>query len=183
MPRPHQRLALYVVLLAAVIPGLASGQSAEPQVAPGTPEHLLSGIDIFGSIGPVIAKEGKPNRIQELPAPVGGPTTGFKIYVWVRQSTQLEVRTIHYIDTKTGKEVEGPTYSVDVVGRTPFEKVGVTGAGLALGDSFDKAREIYGPYFFWRNLIVIEWKNRTQLAIALDGDGRISRILLVASQV
>jgi hypothetical protein len=181
------RLILCIVAITSVISGSA-GQSTEPQVARGAPEHLLSGVDIFGSIKQVVARYGRPTRVEESPVPHGAPGAGLRDYMWVMPRATLDVRTGHYVDPKTGEEVETNIYSVEVTGTKALKDIGVTGAGLSLGDNFDKARHVYGPYFFWRalpdglRLIVIEWENKTTLAITLDSKGRINRIILEPSE-
>ena len=187
MRRLSMRLILCIVSITSAISG-GAGQSNKAQVAHGTPEHLLSGVDIFGSVKQVIARYGRPTRVEESPIQHGSPGAGLRDYIWVSPSVTLDVRTGHYVDQKTGGEVETQIYSVEVDGEKALRDIGVTGAGLSLGDNFDRARQVYGSYFFWRvlpdaqRLIVIEWENKTTLAITLDRKGRINRIILEPSE-
>jgi hypothetical protein len=186
MRRPNPLLMLTMILLTAMMTGNAA-QSATALVARGTPEHLLSGVDIFGSINQVIARHGRPTRIEESSVRNVSSGAGLRTYIWVRESAELRVVAGHHIDQKTGQEVEGQIY-VEVTGSRAFGDIGVTGAGLSLGDTYERAREIYGAYFFWRThpegqrFIVVEWENKTTLAITLDDKGKINRIILQPSQ-
>jgi hypothetical protein len=102
------------------------------------------------------------------------------------------VRTSHYTD-KNGKEIESKTYEVEVAGCTPEDEIGRTGAGLSLGDTGERAREVYGAHFSKSQIyksaiqgdhvpvLAIEWKDGTRLCIAFDKTGRINFITLMAS--
>ena len=165
-----------------------SGDSRESR----RPEHVLSGIDISSRIDQVIAKYGSPDSVINVAVDHAPPGSGERNYVWHKGSTTISVTTSHYID-ESGKEIESETYEVDVAGGSPQDEIGRTGAGLSLGDTRERANQVYGTHFnrsqIYKSAIrgdhvsvlAIEWKNGTRLCIAFDKRSRINFMTLMAS--
>ncbi|MBZ5696846.1 MAG: hypothetical protein LAN36_15980 [Acidobacteriia bacterium] len=180
----------------------AVGDHLEPeQRARGKVESLLCGINVnWTPIARVLEKYGKPIKLpdypNESPNPPGG---GERKYEWDFESGITMVVYTMYSDKPTGTP-QDPfpageyAYAVDVKGSSPRGELGRTGRGLALGDTLDRVKRIYGPRFLLGqntltrfNYVVIQWidprtrkEDDTTMDIDFDSHGRISHIELAA---
>jgi len=104
-------------------------------------EHVLSGIDVSGTVRQVVHKYGNPDRVVSVvndeKAPEG---SGERHYLWTKGNTKMSVTTQHYLGDG-GKEIESKTFAIEVIGDAPVDDRGTTGAGLSLGDTLERARE------------------------------------------
>jgi hypothetical protein len=76
---------------------------------------------------------------------------------------------------------------VSVWGTKPEGKLGRTGKGLALGDSINRLRVLYGSRYIERqakdvHTVFIEWRDTTGLEIEFDKQGRINHMTLFAPE-
>ncbi len=187
------RTYLILVIMAwLVTSSVPAHVTAVGHTAKRNPEHLLSGIDVSGTIPQVIAKYGSPDRVVNVELEHVPEGSGERNYVWQKGTTQLSVTTDHYID-KNGKEIESTT-AIEVLGDTPVDDMGKTGAGLSLGDTQERANQIYGADFHKSQIYkthfrgdyfpvqALEWENgarSTRLCLAFDKTGRINFMTLV----
>jgi hypothetical protein len=183
-------LAMTVWLVAPSLPSriFAAGHATKPN-----PEHVLSGIDVSGTIQQVIAKYGSPDRVVNVDVAHAPERSGERHYLWTKGNTKLSVTTQHYINND-GKEIESETFAIEVTGDAPVGDIGKTGAGLSLGDTLERANQVYGAHFHKSQIYkthfhgeyfpvqALEWgedsASWTRLCLALDKQGRINFILL-----
>ena len=189
MDQPESGRAIFLLIGMVILSQRCSAaRLQEDRIAAGHPEHILSGVDIFGSIHDVFAKYGNPSRVEETSAQDAPSGSGLRTYFWNKDHVRLSVMIGHYVDQKSGKEVESKTFSIQVEGNESSGSFGRTDAGLALGDDQKKAYQIYGVHFHKRSLpdghpsLQIEWRNGTALTITVSSQGRINRIILEASE-
>lgn len=194
----HRRYFVLTGLIFLVVsepfPGTVAqseGRSHTRRNRGGKPEHVLAGIDISGEIEQVIAKYGEPDVVRNVTVEGSPQGSGERNYIWKKGLTTTSVTTGHHVDT-AGEQVESETYEIEVMGRSAEGEIGKTGAGLALGDTRNKASKIYGDLFHESQIyksplrgnhvpvLAVEWQNGTRLCIALDERDRINFIALMA---
>jgi hypothetical protein len=159
------------------------------QQAPGKPEHMLSGIDVYKTtIAEVIKMYGEPTSKRDIPAEgVKKGVGGERNYIWERNGLRLGAWTYYHDDQEAG--VNG----VDVWGTAPNEGLGKSGRGLALGSTPQEQKALYGDRFFVSSTygkmlpsgpdpkgkvksVLLEWHDGTQMVIDYDSNGRISHM-------
>lgn len=186
--RESVRAIFLLVSVLILSQACSAARLQEDQIARGQPERVLSGVDIFGSIRDVIAKYGDPSRVEETAAQDAPPGGGLRTYFWNKDHVRFSVVTGHYVDQKTGKEVESKTFSIQVEGSESSGNLGRTRVGLSLGDNLKKAYQIYGAHFHKHSLpdghpsLQMQWQNGTSLTITVTTQGRINRFILEASE-
>ena len=179
------RLTLGALLSGLLATTLVAQHLPEGQLGRGPVERTLSGVLINHT--PVTDLErrlGKPTKVEKLPFP-DNATLGSLCYWW--DVTGVRLRTCTAFRSVKGTRVKGPVHSVETWGVHPTVLgVGVTGAGLALGDTLAKIRHFYGPRFaldhqaFGCVTVTVQWKDATTLLIHLDERDRIDYMNLSA---
>ncbi len=155
----------------------------------GKAEHVICGVDIYRiNLTKVIKTFGKPTTIKietDKDDKQYDPGSGSKEYIWSLPNTEMHFFSGYYTDSKTGKIIETAENAIRVLGSKPNGKMGLTGQGLALGDSFSKVERIYGKLIQVRGSqkngdlqLQVTWKDGTYLSIDFDDDGRVKRMQL-----
>lgn len=145
-------------------------------------EESLAGVDIYHStISNVIRLYGQPLAFRDETDPADDPPgSGTRDYTWVIHGVKLLVHTGYYTGARGDTIVEG-IISVEVWGAGPGGGAGRTGAGLALGDGYERALQLYGPprnsHFLGSGVMEYVF-NLTPMDIWLCSDGRINHIEL-----
>lgn len=155
---------------------------SKEQVSQSPPEHVLSEIDIARTRPvDVAAKIGEPSRA-EVFADEKFPGLDAKDYWW--ETGEVRLRAGTQFEKRNGKFVETEIRFVDVWGSRPSKNgLGITGAGLALGDSADKVRRCYGSRLSIEpSRLIVQWKDGTTLTIDTDHKGRIVHMQLVSGE-
>ncbi len=174
-----------VVALALMMPVPMVADHLEGKLrAPGQPEHMLSGIDVYKTtIAEIIKIYGEPTSRRDVPAEgVKDGVGGERNYTWEKNGLRLAVWTGYHDDYESG------VYSVDVWGVTPNDGLGKSSRGLTLGATLRQQKALYGDHFFVSSRdrdrvksVLIEWRDGTQLVVDYDSDGRISHMQLSAN--
>jgi hypothetical protein len=184
------QLAVLVCLLVGPLGNGAAQHLPEEDIAKGPPEHVLSGINVYKTLlTEAFRRLGQPSRIKvdvDVPGKSTARGSGGVDYTWVKDRVRLVASAEYY--EENGKRIESKLYAVEVWGARPTsDGVGVTGAGLALGDTIEKVKKCYGDRFFkgktsnGTTYLQIEWTDDTQLNIDFDNSGRIAHMQLMAS--
>jgi hypothetical protein len=181
-----------VIICVSVGPvGNAAAQHLpEEQRAKGPPEHVLSGINVYKTLlTDAVRRLGQPTNIKIMtdePKSGKAPSSGDVFYIWEKDGIRLRGATMYY--ERDGKRIESEFYSVDVWGVRPTQDgVGITGAGLALGDTIDKVVKCYGDRFFKDRttkgmvFLQLQWTDETVLTVDFDRSGRIVHMQLTAN--
>ncbi len=158
---------------------------------------MLSGIrvGIFSpgeTIAAVIAQYGQPTSKEDAVVPDGAGGTRF--YTWLFPGLKMSVAT--YFGYKTeqiqGRDqlvmTESSVAYVDVWGSAPRDRLGVTGRGLALGETLARQETLYGDRYKTAyappdgsQSIEIWWQDGTCLTIDYGPDGRSNHIRLASA--
>ena|GEM_PF-3270939 len=146
-------------------------------------EHWLSGIDVYATTVPeVVAAFGQPSSFKELTEKQVGNTgpvgSGERIFDWRSHGLKMEVSVGYYTDQKSHSVVESYVQTVDVRGSKPIGKMGVTHAGLKLGDTYADAVRIYGHAEKGPVGFAVNFADGTFLAADTDQFGRINHLHL-----
>jgi len=146
-------------------------------------EHWLSGIDVYATTVPeVVAAFGQPSSFQELTEKQVGNTgpvgSGERVFDWRSHGLKMEVSVGYYTDQKSHSVVESYVQTVDVRGSKPIGKMGVTRAGLKLGDTYADAVRIYGHAEKGPVGFAVNFADGTFLAADTDQFGRINHLHL-----
>ena len=171
----------------------------------GAAEVLLSGVHINSPRHGVINEVGV--YIEPMAAVLKSLGKPIKIieenncessYIWVVEAVRTEVSSgcvFQRLLTKDVMRTHG-AYAVDVWGTQALGRMGTTGKGLALGDSWSKVQKIYGTrcncgryttgagaqnthglkYAVYARYL---WKNGIELDLDADKDGRVVHMLLL----
>jgi hypothetical protein len=150
-------------------------------VATSRPEHVLSRINVYITrASEAESRLGKPTKMQDT-AESGYPGSGVVYYQWETDGVQLRA-SLRY-GTRNSQRVESTLCVVEVRGTRPSRNgIGITGSGLALGDSITDVRRRYGSRIVVERarFLHVYWKDGTELEIDLDDKGRICRMRLLA---
>ena len=132
-----------------------------------SPETVLSGVHIKsldgeGEIQALVGTLGNPTL------EAGDPRDGLLHYSWELDGSSLEVTVIR----QTAARIESRIDSIEVWGRRPTKKIGVTGAGLSLGSSVRDAKRTY-PFSFkypadWLNKQMVLLNGYTTALVSTD---------------
>ena len=161
---------------------IAQGRPAD-LIASGTPEHTLSGINVYVTrIADARKRLGIPTRVVDYPERDRRvcESCGFRKYWW--ETSALRLSAAAGFHTENGRRIESMLYAVEVWGTRPSKNgVGLTGAGLGLGDSITSVRRFYGDRMsIARSMIIVEWKDGTELTVDADQTGQITHMQLIA---
>lgn len=166
---------------------------ADDVYSEGKAEHVVCGIDIYRiNLTKIIETFGKPTKVKietDKDDKQYDPGSGSKEYIWSLPHVEMHLYSGYYTDTKTGKIIETAENAIAVLGSKPNGKIGFTGQGLALGDSFSKVENIYGKLIQVRGSqktgdlhLQVTWHDSTYLSIDFDADGRVKSIRLFADE-
>lgn len=145
-------------------------------------------IEPIASVLRTLGKPAKANRKNECETDYTWCIGDVRLLVWDGCVSQL-------IDGKHVSRLNG-AYGVEVWGRHPTGKIGVTGLGLRLGDSWAKMKRIYGTHcqcqqytdrtgtqnthgFKYSYNAVYQWGAATSLTLDADAQGRIVHMQLM----
>lgn len=169
---------------------ILAGHLSDNKITKGEAEHVLCGINVYKTkIEKVIAAFGKPTTIETFMSKKGDsnyePGSGINIYTWNRSGSKMRLRSWFTTDEKTGKIVKGDVFEIDVWGGKAKKEIGVTGKGIALGDSLLKVLKTYekptsqekNPSNKISNYF-IRWEDGAHLDVDFDQNGRINHIQL-----
>ena len=162
--------------------GLSAQHVSADKMATSTPEHVLSGINVYSTNPTAVERRlGKPKKIKDEPQP-DYPGSGFVYHWWEIDGVQL-CASLRY-EPRNGRRVTSVLDVVEVWGTRPTKGgIGITGAGLALGDTLSDVRRHYGSSMSSSQrgrFLQIYWKDGTELEITIDDRGRINRMRLLA---
>jgi hypothetical protein len=176
-------IAIAILLWAArpILQPLSFAHTPEWLVSRSTPETLLMGINVADdSVGDVI-RFGKPSKVEQDPQ-----YPNERSYTWDNGDLTLLVSTMFEDGTSqpTGEHV----YSVFVRGNASIPAAR-TGASIRLGDSFGKLISKYGSRYQTGHradmgdglTVLFVFSDDTELAAALNEDGKITALQLTAS--
>lgn len=172
----------------------------------GNPEEMLSGVYIDSSANHSLRNENGV-FIEPMPDVLGTLGKPLKIvqrdkcesnYVWKRGEVLLEVGTGCIFQKVRGKDVMRAhgAYSVEVWGLHPQGTIGISGQGLALGDSIAKMKRLYGTHCecgrylsgtgtqnthgeHYEYYAQYQWSENVELDADADAQGRVVHILLM----
>lgn len=118
-------------------------------------------------------------------------------FLWLAGPVRMEVGSGCVFQKVAGKDVMRThgAYAVEVWGIRPHGRIGVTGRGLALGDSWAKVKRLYGTRcecgryttgtgvqnthgLKYARYAQYQWGDRVELAVDADAHGRVVHILL-----
>jgi hypothetical protein len=129
-----RRLAFWLLLLGGF--QAAADHLPEKLLARGKPETVLAGVDLRTATPAAVLRQfGPPTRTIRVPN-----NPGWTGYLWDKEGVRLEIEVSQgkrgdYIDTVT---------VVRLGNATRPESPPATGAGLRLGDSLDRLKQLYG---------------------------------------
>lgn len=177
-------IAIAILLWAArpVLQTLSFAHTPEWLVSKATPETRLMGINVSDdSLADVIRRFGKPSKVDENPQ-----YPNERSYTWDKGDLTLRVSTMFPDGTSqaSGEHV----YSVFVRGNASAPAAR-TGASIRLGDSFGKLIARYGNRYQTGHredmgdglTVIFVFSDDTELAAALNDDGKITALQLTAS--
>ena len=175
------RLLVGLVFLALATMDCFADHLPDHLQARGRPETVLARINLeTTSIEKIIKLYGKPT--EEKKWEPGMPNSAGQIdYYWRRRGLNLHVQ-IEFIDKDPSwKPVELVEVSVGT-----SRSVGVTRAGLALGDTLADLRRVYGRRFHLRSIpkhnihdVTVQWRREEYSLVAtLDSKNRITSLSL-----
>jgi hypothetical protein len=154
--------------------------------ATGKPEHVLAGIDVYRTLPTDLSARLGPTVKTEVfngDRALGWESTH---YWWLKTGVRLRVATQSFL--RNGAPPRVRLSDIDVWGpvRGP-NRIGVTGAGLGLGDSMARVVRCYGSRLSVDGgsegtTVVIQWPDGTSLTVDLDKGGRIVHIQLSARE-
>ena len=145
------------------------------RVARGKADSILCGIDVKNSSVAALSKLlGKPTVVRS------------DTRIWKTANVKVEVGIDQALN---GDNSPGALYIsyVEVWGTKPDGKLGRTGKGLALGDTIDRLREVYGTRYIEKlangvHTVSIEWRDTTGLQVEFDKNGRVNHMRLLAPE-
>ncbi|MGB8259212.1 MAG: hypothetical protein WCE75_02625 [Terracidiphilus sp.] len=176
-------------LLLSLAAAAQTGSAPSP-LAAGSPERRLSGIrtGVFfpgERVGSVLRRLGKPTEQEDAVVPDGAGGTRF--YRWQWPGLRLSVATYFYFGRRG--RVESRVAWVDVWGEAPRGAIGVTGRGLALGDTLDRQLFLYGAAYATplpnedaARTAEYRWRDGSFLTLDYGPDGRIRHIRLAGRE-
>jgi hypothetical protein len=197
---------LLIVLFLGMNPTCRADHPDRAHRPTGKPEEMLSGVYINSSArGSLRNEDGvliepMANVLRTLGEPLkvvkkNGCQTN---YVWKQGGVQLEVGSGCIFQKVQGKNVVRThgVYSVEVWGQHPEGAVGMTGRGLALGDSMAQVKRLYGTkcecgqyrsgtgtqdthgeqYEYYAQY---QWGEGVELDVDADAQGHVVHILLM----
>ena len=177
-------------------------RSHRPAVAP---ERMLSGVYIDSSEHHSLRNEDgvRIEPISDVLEALGTPSKVVRLnrcennYIWNRGDLLLEVGSGCVYQKVGGKDVMRThgAYSVEVWGKRPEGSVGITGRGLALGDSMERVKRLYGfrcesgEYVsgtgtqnthgeHYAHYAEYQWGDSVELDVDADAKGQVVHMLL-----
>ncbi len=167
---------LFIPLLTAVIAPIAPADHLpEGKRAQGKGESVLCGIDLqHASLEDLTKLLGEPTAVRE------------DARVWKTQNVKVEVGIDRVLNPDNTLGQYYVSY-VEVWGRKPDGKFGRTGRGLALGDTIERLRALYGNRYVEKGskgvqTVSIEWRDTTWLDVEFDGTGHVNHIKLLSPE-
>jgi hypothetical protein len=152
-------------------------------------EHVLSGIDLVeGTLQQVRSRFGAPTEMKEGVYPQDPPGSGYALYRWQLRNAILTVDTDFYHD-EGGRRVE-TLVAATLTGARPDHRLG-TSRGLRLGDTWARARRLYGRRFVNGTVngpkvgprtVTFCFSDETELEIGLGPGERVVSLRLAPSQ-
>jgi hypothetical protein len=176
-----------------LVPAKAGADHLEgDQIAVSLPEHRLAGIDVYRTRYHDFHSLHSGARLdKDTPSEGCKPNdqcfgSGEEEVVWLQNGCEVQVFAAHF---GTNKERKVSAVWVSAKGQATAHSNGcATGRGLAIGDSFEKVKLLYGKHFFLQRddasakAALFEWKDGTQLEIDMDGNGRVTKLNLDADE-
>jgi hypothetical protein len=174
-------MASSFIFCAALVPTGAADHIAKQILARGSPDTVLCGIDVYHcTVSQAISKLGEPHTAIKLPNTP--PGLGGGQYEWEKNGVRVRI-------TAWRHAMNSMVYSVEAWGTRSKGNLGRTGRGLALGESLQEVRSIFGGHF-WVNSrysggeprsLLIQWQDGTTITVSFDRLGKIDYIYLLAS--
>ena len=170
--------------------GLLANPSRRVKINKGKAEHVACGIDVYDyKISQVVAMYGNPTRLETYTSQKPKEIYSNKSYFWDLPDLKMEVSVMFFPNKTSSGFMEDGVYCVTLQRIKSQEKIGVTGAGLKLGDSLSEVTKIYGKQFLIKNVsgtkekyLSILWEDGTILLARFDENNRIKRLSLLAKK-
>ena len=179
-------LAIMILLFTSQASVLFADHCPEESIAVGRSESHLAGISFErGEFPGVMSRYGPPTSSAETRDP-DYPGSGDARYVWQVESARLEVCTMFYHESD--RRVES-VISVRVEGEAGVSTL-QTGRGLRLGDSIDRAIELYGTVLYRGSvngptlpgeIRTFCFPDESELSVGVDAKGKVTAMWFAES--
>ena len=141
-------------------------------------EVSLVGITLGESLTDVEAALGSPVRVTDTPIKDVTWRAGEREYDFDRQRIVIKVFEAYYQKPGMRSEHSSGVFSISIQGIVSHRHSVTTGRGLALVDSVDTIRKLYGQAPCVNNHVQLRWANGNVLDIDLDSRGKVREIEL-----